>query len=90
MEDDAEEVVAKSAPTAHFSLDKKDIPKTRNLKTGSRVRIVITGTVSRIAEGKNEYEKDSAEYGDLCVDMRSFSISGNNEISDLLDDETEE
>ena len=36
---------------------------------------------------KNEYEKDSAEYGDLSVDIRSFSVSGNNEMADLLDDE---
>ena len=56
-------------------------------KAGSRVRIVIYGTVSRVEEAVSGRLEDSTGSGSLDVDIKSVNIVTNNDIQELLDDD---
>ena len=75
-------------PIAHIEVKREDMKKVDKLKAGSRVKVLIKGTLTSMAERKASGESES-RLGDLTIEVKEMLVdkSADADISDLFDDE---
>lgn len=74
---------------ATLKLAKKDLALVsgEEVKVGSRVRLVITGTVRGMEQGRIDESGEAPDVGSLDVDITNIEVGSDNGIADLFADE---
>lgn len=74
---------------AMISLEKADlgVVTQADAKVGSRVRLVITGTVRNISKGNTDDSQEGSNVGSLELDVNTIKMAANSDIADLFEED---
>jgi len=71
----------------YISVGGDDLKLLKKMKVGSRVRVVLYGTLKSKSEHASDVSSDVKQGGSISIAVSRMNLASNSEIADLLDDD---
>jgi len=72
---------------ATVRLSPSHIQLAKDVKVGSKVRMVLSGTVKEVRQKVAESVDDAAQLGEIILSVSTVKIASNSEIADLFEED---